>query len=122
MKISISLVVMLVSAQGLFAQAKLSTLNPIPRLGDSIEISLDINDSISGFSGSLKVNKLPEQTGPYSVGPVKLSINDQAFETDILTVDVQPALPKGVKDGIWMRLAEINGSYYLIVEERKSGE
>lgn len=106
-----------------FGQSKLATNNPAPRQGDEIDISVTLkeNDERIG-KGNLKLTHVLTETGTVNIGPFKFQIANKEYETDIITINVSPALPNDIKDGLWIRLVDFNDKKYLIIEQRISNQ
>jgi len=123
-----------------FAQpSQLHTYNPIPRLGEEIQITFSLRkqdltslaekddmtqeerdilaDNFIG-SGSFKTNKVATDTGTVTIGPFSLTFGERTYHTGVLTLKVYPKLPSNIRQGMWMRYVEIGEHGYLITEQR----
>jgi hypothetical protein len=123
-----------------FGQASyLEPDNPAPRVGEAITVtayfekenlryleekrerSADEDKKIQAnrvATASIKINQELKESGPFVIGPLELTFNGVTYKTQPLTLQVNPALPDKVSDGVWIRTTEFNGAKYLIVEQR----
>jgi len=51
----------------------------------------------------------------YKIGPFQFEFNNKKYTTNIIEVEVLPKLE--VKEGMWLRIAELEGKRYLILEQ-----
>ena len=123
--------------------SKLETNNPIPRQGDEIQIEFSIeksdltdlknkqkkskedfnriyNNNVG--NGDFKINQIVSDTGQITIGPFSFTINDTTYRTNTIRLTVLPKLPGKIRDGVWIRSADIDGIGYLVVEQRVSKE
>lgn len=106
-----------------YGQSELSTNNPAPRQGDEIEINVTLKENGERIGkGDIKISQLITEVGHVNIGPFKFTIGDKAFETGVLTLTISPKLPDDIKDGFWIRLIEVKGEGYLIMEQRISNQ
>lgn len=108
----------------------LKTINPEPRVGQSISITLDLDfikdyiketlpsgTELTGFSlfSKYSYDILVSDTGNFQIGPYEFEFNDKKYQTDSIILHVIPTLEK--KEGIWIRLIEYDSTQFLIVEQ-----
>ena len=118
---------------------QLHTYNPIPRLGDEIEITFSLKkEDLTALAtkekktpeeqdiladnhignGSFKINKVATDTGTVTIGPFSFTFGERTYHTGVLTLKVYPKLPSNIRQGMWMRYVEIGDHGYLITEQR----
>jgi hypothetical protein len=122
-----------------FSQSTLEPNNPAPRVGDLIEVNVHFEKEDLGSlekkaektaseskqieqnriaMGTLRLAQTPTDTGEFVVGPMSLTFNGQVYTTQKLVLNVSPALPEKVTDGIWIRTVSHGEHRYLIIEQR----
>jgi hypothetical protein len=105
---------------------KLSISNPAPRVGDEVSVSYNVeSDTERDKQGSLigigAVSFTPLfllDTGSVKIGPISIKVNEAVLKTDSIVVHVSPALPPGIKEGLWIRQVSARGKGYIILEQR----
>ncbi|HMU68625.1 MAG TPA: hypothetical protein PK511_05500 [Chitinophagales bacterium] len=107
--------------------------NPAPRVGQSVDLSMQVNmvldamrstmDSTITFESTFQGGEkfltqtlVFSDTGKHILGPFKFDINGKSYITNTLEINVAPELP--LTEGIWIRVVENNGNQILIVEEQ----
>jgi hypothetical protein len=107
----------------------LEVSNPAPRAGDETEFSVtfkreenktsELSSESAGY-GTLHFNKAFADTGRVVVGPLQFNINGERFETNTMTLHIQPPLPNNIRNAAWIRQISFEGKRYLIIEQRLS--
>ena len=113
--------------------------NPAPRVGEDIDIKYDImlTDNEIEFpissnelkdlkkntigDGKLTLKNYTSDTGDVVIGPLNFQVDGKSFQSDTLILKVYSKLPN-IKDGFWIRYLNYRGQYFLITEQRISGE
>lgn len=117
---------------------KLEINNPEPRVGQRIQLSIDIQfisdyiekglkknikttRSLHGIqSNDFKKTIVFEKSKKYTIGPFNFEFNGKEYTTNSIEVNVLPKLP--LENGLWVRLTELEGEKYLILEQLISNE
>lgn len=103
-----------------FSQSKLKVTNPSPRVGDEIEIQIQLEQNGKKYGhGTLKLSETTKVEGETSIGPFTYEFQNKTFKTDVLNINIAPRLPLE-SEGIWLRLIKLNELYTLIIEQRIS--
>ena len=109
--------------------------NPKPRVGEEIELSfkfnfftdevqkqlnpgIEMSDRHSVFGGQsneFTSNISFTEAGPHTIGPFKFNFNGKEIITNSILVQVDEKLP--IKEGIWVRYAEVNNKKYIVIEQ-----
>jgi len=137
------------SASAYSQSVELKVNNPMPRVGDNLYVSFEINPektelqkgivnitakekkSASPFkmctdpdytigSGSLSLKKKLEKTGNLQFGPFSFNIDGKNYKSGLLNVIVYPELPKE-KNGVWISYIKSGEDNYVIIEQRIEG-
>lgn len=114
---------------------KLKAHNPAPREGEEISINYELKwpdqENTKGLGddkpknykakGELNISDYVLTGNKVLVGPISFAIDGQIFKSDTFSLQIFPPLPNR-KDGFWPRLVRHQGEYFLITEQRISGE
>ena len=118
---------------------KLDINNPVPRIGEDISVNYTIRmtnqkvtfpispDKLKEIkvndigTGSLTLQDYASDTGRVIIGPLTFVIDGKMFKSDSLVLNIYPKLPDAA-NGFWTRFIKYRGEYYLITEQRISGE
>jgi len=138
------------SASAFSQSVELKVANPMPRIGETLLLSYDINPektdlqksvidintkekkSASPFKmctdpdysiakGSLSLTKKLEKAGNLKFGPFSFMIDGKTYKSGVLNITVYPELPKE-KNGLWISYVKSGDDNYLIVEQRIEGK
>lgn len=113
------------AAQAQFARLWLSI--PAFRVGEKAEISYNLYSDTTGYAdsqkgeGSIKLENTFKKPGPYSIGPISLTIDGITYRSDKITVQVDEALPEE-NNCIWIRQVKFDGDEYILIEQRIGGD
>lgn len=125
------LFLLLINISTLKAQeVKLETNYPEPRVGQSFNITLQLDFiedylkeslqdglelskkfAFSDYSRDIKAN----EAGQYTIGPLSFEFNGKTYKSDSITINVIEPLTK--KEGIWIRQVEFDETTFLILEQ-----
>jgi hypothetical protein len=114
----------------------ISINNTAPRVGDEIELMVDIQfiqntvkEQLKLSNSSLKiiegyglfekqmVQKIEfSDTGKHQIGPFFFELNKVIYMTDSLTIHVSPQLPN--EEGVWIRTFTDEDGTFLIIEQK----
>ena len=108
--------------------------NPIVRIGDAIEVKVSLKGeemeaefpiSSEEFkalqannrgSGSLTFSHIATDTGSVTFGPFHFMINGEKYTSDIITVQVHPAIPE-MQEGVWIKQIGEGEEHILVIEQ-----
>lgn len=119
---------------------KIEINNPEPRVGQSFTFSIKLDFLTDYFNKELAKNinfthsaKIPERqsndiereiifkkAGKYKIGPFDFEFNGIKYTTETIEVNILPELP--LESGLWVRVTELNGKQYLILEQMINNE
>lgn len=117
MKINLIVVAFAFLITKLHGQSQLSILNPLPRVGQEIELAVSISENkVLVGTGTIKLTEGFSQKGAALVGPFSFAFNNNLYVTDSILVTVEEQLRD--VEGVWIRYVNINSDLFLIIEER----
>jgi len=137
MKISLQFFLSILFSLNLFGQNfKISVDNPIPRLGDEIELKLNINifddllkDKLPpgiaigkkspAFNDEAKTVIQVKKKGKFKIGPFDFEFQGKYYKSDSIELLVLDSI--GRKEGVWINYAKLNGSQVLVIDQQIYG-
>ena len=138
----ITLLVFIMCSLSAIGQEKLKIEidNPEPRVGQSVTFSINVDFLTDYFKKELEKNIdftrststfgmqsddferviIFKKAKKYKIGPFNFEFNGKKYSTETIEVNVVPKLP--MENGLWLRITELEGQQYLILEQLISNE
>ncbi len=119
---------------------KIEINNPEPRVGQSFTFSIKLdflgdyfNKELANnidLTHSAKISSMQsnnfereiifEEAGKHKIGPFNFEFNGVKYTTETIEINILPELP--LENGLWVRVTELNGQQYLIIEQLINNE
>ena len=129
---------------------ELELTNPLQRVGDNLSIRYEINPSTINIdneilnnsnietntkpiaitcktpdysieTGAFRLTKSFDTTGVYTIGPFSFIVEGKSFESNTMTFNVYPELPKITK-GLWVSFLNFENKHFIVIEHRVEGQ